>query len=98
MPLYKNISEDSFAIRPIRILADELRVYTALTAPEGKIALEWCRSILNRISIKGAGDIYEKDHCLIDLLNKDGDIVDDYVISERAFNYARVQLKFKQEI
>ena len=95
--LYKQILPTAFAIRPTRIIGVELREYGIFTAPEGKDTYNWVKSCLNRVSLCGAGKKHKEDKCLIDILDKDGDIIQDYIISKEAFEYMRRQFKFKLE-
>lgn len=93
--IYRPIPEEAFALHPVRIIGGKLREYTAFCAPEGMEPLTWVKSVLNRISICGAGKQYENDNVMFDILNEDGDIIGEYILSKSAFEYAREQLKFK---
>lgn len=93
--MYKPISVNAIALQPVRILYGELRSYTILTAPPDKDANTWLLAVLNRISICGVGYKYDKDHVMFDLLNKTGDVIDEYILSKNAWEYARKQLKFE---
>jgi hypothetical protein len=95
--IYKNIPKAVVAIRPVRIVGNELRHYTKLTAPAGKDRNVWVRSVLNRISVFPVGEDHYQDLCAIDLLDKEGDIICEYTISRAAFRYAQQQLRFKKE-
>lgn len=91
-----HLPEEAFALQACRIISGELRTYTAICAPGGHNSFKWAKSAMNRIAICGIGDDYEKDFCLIDYLDEDGDIIDSVDISKSAFDYARRQWKFKR--
>jgi hypothetical protein len=91
-----NLSLDAFALQPVRM--DEERntflYYEATTFPKNPYT--GCEMYLRRCMAFG----YLKDdgHGLtIDVLNEDGDIIQDYPITRDGFEYLRRNFKFKRE-
>lgn len=95
--IYCSIPKSAVAIRPVRIVGNKLRHYTALTGPKGKDRQVWVRGVLNRVSVCAVGKEYYSDLCALDLLDRQRNIVLEYILSIEAFNYARKQLGFKIE-
>jgi len=89
-PLDKN----AFALRPARMLVkkNEFRHYEATTFPANPF--NGCSMYLRRCF----GDLKEDDSNLsIDVLDENGDIIQEYPITRKGFNYLRMVLKFKVE-
>ena len=90
------LHKDAVALRPVRILHRnkkdaELRLYTAITFSVDP----WngCKISLWRCFLFGRPDPEESD-VLIDVLNNDGDIIQDFAITIAGFEYLRRTLKF----
>ena len=93
-----HLPRNVFALRPVRIIGEDLREYSGICAPEGYESFPWAKSAMNRIAICGIGEDYQWDNCLVDYLDKEGNIIDSVDISRKAFEYAREQWKFKRII
>jgi hypothetical protein len=85
----------AFALRPVRVdVANDCFIYyDAITFPGGP----WsgCEIYLRRCKACG----YLKDdgsNLIIDVLDCDGSIIQDYPITRDGFNYLRRQLKFQR--
>lgn len=84
------LPEDAFALRPVRIIADELREYDAITFPGNPRG--GCSMYLRRCQ----GQLLDDDSdCMIDVINKDWDIIAEYPITTKGFEYLRRTLKFR---
>jgi hypothetical protein len=89
-PLDKN----AFALRPVRMLTkrNEFRYYEATTFPANPF--NGCSMCLRRCF----DDLKEDDsNLLIDVLDENGDTIQEYPITRKGFNYLRRVLKFKIE-
>jgi len=85
------LDKDAFALRPVRMLVkkNEFRHYEAITFPN---PFETCSMYLRRCDLKDDGS-----NLLIDILDKNGNIIQEYPITRKGFNYLRRSLKFKVE-
>lgn len=90
--MHEKLHPNAYAIRPTRLIsADELRYYDATFFPNdpwGGIEIT-----LRRMWICESDG--HDDSLLLDVLNRDGDIIQDYPMSKRGFEYLREKLKFK---
>ena len=87
------LNTGAHALRPVRIIGDSLREYEAVTFPDNPY--QGCELYLRRCHAFG----YLKDdgsNCLIDILDKGGDIIQDYPITRDGFDYLRRTLKFRR--
>ena len=80
------------ALRPTRLINDEIRLYTATTFPQNPQA--GCDMWLRRLS----GQIVEQSDFVLDVLNADGDIVQEICITKAGFEYLRRSLHFRREL
>lgn len=87
---------DAVALRPVRldVKRDTIIFYEATTFPRNPWA--GCELYLRRCRAFG---FLENDDArlLIDVLNADGDIVQDFPVNRKGFEYLRRTLKFKRE-
>lgn len=91
------LHEDAFALRPVRVVRRknkdaELLLFTATTCSEDP--WEGCRSFLWKCFLFGR-PVMGKTNLLIDVLNKDGDIIQDFAVTDVGFAYLRRILKFE---
>lgn len=89
------LDKTAYAIRPVRVdrKNDTFIYYEGTTFPKG--AYEGCELALRRCHSFG----YLKDDgsdLIVDVLDQDGDIVQDFPITRKGFEYLRRQLKFKR--
>ena len=85
------LHEAAYALRPVRITRGELREYEAITFPANPIA--GCHLYLRRCG----GELRDDgSHCLIDVLDASGDVVQDFPVTRRGFEYLRRALKFRR--
>lgn len=89
------LHSEAFALRPTRINVskNELIYYDAITFPNGPYA--GCDVYLRRVALFGLSESRLSDVGL-DVLNKDGDIVQELYITKRGFEYLRRCLKFRK--
>ena len=88
------LDKKAFALRPVRMLINknDFRYYEATTFPANPF--NGCSMYLRRCF----GDLKEDDSNLsIDVLDENGDIIQEYPITRKGFNYLRMVLKFKVE-
>ena len=81
------IPEDAYAIRPVRIVKNELRMYE----PYIVSCLMWW----NRCRAMGMLDTSRESYALIDVLDENGDIVGEFGVNHKGFNYLRRKIGFK---
>lgn len=86
----KELHQDAFALRPIRVVMDEFRYYEAVTFPENP--WQGCELWLRRCEAFG---FLAGEYAVIDILDQAGDIIQDYSISREGFNYLRQKLRFR---
>jgi hypothetical protein len=86
---------EAYGLQPVRIIRDELRVYEAVTFPKATTRWSGCERQLRILRATG-GLKDDGSHCLLDVLNEDGDIVQDIRITLAAFNYLRRTWKFRR--
>lgn len=91
---FKALHPDAYALRPVRVVGDAIRTYTAVTFEPDP----WrgCAQMINRCrSLGWLGDADRNVARGVDILNSDGDIVQEFSISRRGFEYLRRTLKFR---
>ena len=86
------LDKKAFALRPVRVLVakNEFRNYQSITFPGN--TFQGCELYLRRCfdELKDDGS-----HLMIDILDINGDIIQEYSITKKGFNYLRRVLKFK---
>ena len=89
-----NLHPDAFALRPVRAVDNGFRYYTATTFPNNP----WsgCEMYLRRLLRFGSLGV-EDGTLVIDVLNENGDILQDFTVSRKGFEYLRRQLGFRVE-
>lgn len=86
-----DLHPDAYAIRPVRLIGeDELRHYEAVYFPNNpRSGIEqYLRQLLGDLTDDGSG-------LLLDILNEDGDIVQDYPLNRSGFKFLRSRLKLR---
>jgi hypothetical protein len=88
-----DLHPDAFALRPVRFLPREnkIRFYTGVTFPGS----EWVGCELQLRRCKAFGYLVEDSDVMIDVLNENGDIIQEFPISKKGFEYLREKLKFR---
>lgn len=89
-----DLHPSAHALRPVRIVGDCLRIYEATTFPRAPRG--GCEMYLRRCAAVG----YLKEDgakILVDVLDANGDIVQDFPLTRRGLCYLRGQLRFKVE-
>ncbi len=92
------LAQDAAFLRPARIINDDLRHYTPTAFENGRSGIERMLRILNATGHLmgypeegGRGDIW------VDVLDDKGDILQEWPIDRRGFNFMRSRLGFKVE-
>lgn len=88
-----DLDRAAFAIRPARIIRNELRIYSATTFPENPYA--GCHQILRMCESFG----YLKDDgadCVLDILDDEEYIIQDFPLTRNGFDFLRTKLKFRR--
>lgn len=91
------LDANAFALRPVRIVesSNSFRIYSATTFPNDP--WKGCELYLRRC--KAFGYLKEeRGDLVIDVLDKDGDIIQDFPITRDGFEYLREKLKFVVEM
>jgi len=85
----------AFALRPVRvdIKNDRFINYEGTTFP--KNPQSGCSLMVRRLA--AFGYIVKDSDFVLDVLDEDGDIVQDFSISRQGFEYLRSKLKFRRE-
>lgn len=91
------VHEEAYVMRPVRVVGEHLRVYAGTYFPKednppGVINMH-LRRMLGGVTQHGAEDEY----ATLDILDKDGDIIQDFAITKGGFEYLRRVLKFTWE-
>lgn len=93
--LGESLSPQAFALRPVRIDAkrDRFIIYEATTFPDDPF--NGCELMLRRCAFFA---MLAKDEAalMIDILNSDGDIIQDVPVNRQGFRYLRRIVKFKR--
>lgn len=84
----------SHALRPVRIVKDELRNFTGTTFPNDPF--QGCGLVLRRLEAFGMIADANADQW-IDVLDETGDIIHEVPVTAKGFNYLRRTLKFVRE-
>jgi hypothetical protein len=89
------LNSEAFALRPTRIneKKNELIYYDAITFPNGPYA--GCDVYLRRVALFGLSESRLCDVGL-DVLNENGDIVQELYVTKKGFEYLRRCLKFRK--
>jgi hypothetical protein len=92
--MMEKLDERAFALRPVRVLEAQntFRNYEATTFPKGPYS--GCGLMLRRLRITG-GLSEQQTNLILDILNEDGDIIQEYHLTRQGFEYLRRTLKFK---
>lgn len=87
------LHEDAYALQFMRVIKgkDEGRYYTPLYFPESPRSR--LAGFLNRLRLFNGGE----DYATLDILDEEGDIIQDFVVSRDGFKYAQRTLKFRVE-
>jgi hypothetical protein len=84
----------SHALRPARIVREDLRHFTGTTFPENP--LEGCALVLRRLEAFGMIADADADQW-VDVLANNGDILHEVPVTIKGFEYLRRTLKFVRE-
>lgn len=79
--MYKKISSDSYAIKPFMAVGGCPITYQSICSPQKSNPLEWVNSVLSSIPSDQCGDSLDGEDCVLDILNSNGDIIDEYIVS-----------------
>lgn len=90
------LSRDAVALRPVRMnrKRNTFTYYEGTTFPRDPFG--GCSLYLRRCDAFGYL-VRDEGDLLIDVLNADGDIVQDFPVSRKGFEYLRRSLKFRRE-
>lgn len=88
------VDRKAFALRPIRVDVknDRFIYYEGTTFPKGPQS--GCSLIIRRMV--AFGFIVKDSDFILDVLDEEGDIIQDFNISRRGFEYLRSKLKFRR--
>jgi hypothetical protein len=89
-----SLAADAHALRPVRMMGGELRHFTAASFPGGERA--GCGLALRRCEAFGYLAAQSQD-CWVDVLDSNGDILQEVLVTRRGFEYLRRTLKFVRE-
>lgn len=90
----EDLHPNAHALRPVRVVAETLRVYEATTFPGNPWA--GCELYVRRCrAVGGLKD--DGSRIVLDVLDLNGDIVQDFPMTRRGLNYLRECLKFHVE-
>ena len=88
-----NLDPRAVALRPVRALKDGFRYYEATTFPQNP--WQGCEMYLRRCKafgfLKGDGEI------VLDVLDKNGDVIQDFPLTRKGLRYLRKEFRFKVE-
>jgi hypothetical protein len=89
------LDKNAHALRVCRLLKskDEIRYYEPITFP--KDPYKGCELYLRRCEVFGYILTNSSSPYLIDVFDKEGDIIQDFEISKNGFKYLQKELKFK---
>lgn len=92
------LRSDAVALRPMRVFRTKTklktRIYTAVTFPDGP----WIGCELTLQRCMAFGYLVEDSDIVVDVLDENGDIIQDYSVSREGFKYLRRVLKLRVEI
>lgn len=84
------------ALRPVRIVGGVLRVYEGTTFPRGPFV--GCETAIRRLSATGGlADGEDCRYAVLDVLDEEGDVIQDFALTKSGFNYLRRQWRFQVE-
>jgi hypothetical protein len=86
--------ETAHALRPARIIREELHHFTGTTFPDGPYS--GCSLILRRLEAFGMIPSQDVDQW-VDVLDENGDILHEVPVTTKGFEYLRRKLKFVRE-
>lgn len=94
-PLASIVDPRAFALRPVRadVKKNDFVLYEGTTFPSNPQA--GCSMYVRRL--RAFGFIVEHSDFILDVLDREGDIIQDFSISKEGFEYLRRQLKFRRE-
>lgn len=90
-----SVDSKAFALRPVRVDVknDRFINYEGTTFPKNPQG--GCCLMVRRLSAFGL--IVNYSDFVLDVLDEEGDIIQDFSISKRGFDYLRAKLKFRRE-
>jgi hypothetical protein len=89
------LPRETVALGPVRLVGNDMRAYTVVTSKVAGRAFGWCHMMLRRARLFGLhGDHYEAQ---VDLYNRNGDIIGEVPVTEKAFKYLLRVLKCRWE-
>lgn len=88
-----DLNKNAIALRPVRIVGDEFRFYEAVTFPENP--WQGCELYLRRCGAFGHLVSTNDAYAVVDVLDVNSDIVQDFGVTRGGFNYLREKLKFR---
>lgn len=88
------LNKDAHAIRVVRAVGDSLRMYTPLTGKDDPF--RFCYVSLNQALILHRQPV-TNGYAVVDVLNRDGDIIQDIVITRNQYRALKMRLKFEWE-
>lgn len=89
------VPKDAFALRPIRVLKNgRMRVYEAVTFPEAEGGPGNAIHMYLQRGMMGEPGQTESD-LVVDILNENGDIIQDFLVTKTTFRYLQRTLKFR---
>jgi len=88
------LDQRAVALRPVRALKDGFRYYEATTFPENP--WQGCEMYLRRCAAFG---MLKEDggHIVLDVLDKNGDVVQDFPLTREGLRYLRREFRFRVE-
>lgn len=91
----KILKPEAFALRPVRVIGDGFRYYEATTFPQDP--WKGCELYLRRLAFFGhlREDGKEGQEIVIDVLDANGDIIQDFPVTREGFRLLRRWLRFK---
>ena len=97
--ILKHLNSDAAGIRPCRIMKnDELRLYTTLVFKEKVVGVERTLRILNSFGwLVGTPKSPLESDFWLDIMDKNGDHIQEWQITKDGFEYLRKKLGFNRE-
>ena len=83
----KTMSSTAHALRPVRIVREELRNFTGTTFPRNPY--EGCELIFRRMEVFGMIEVNRNADQWVDVLDVNGDIIREVPVTPRGFKYLR---------
>lgn len=89
-----DLDKRAVALRPVRVMVkqDTFRYYEATTFP--KAPWSGCHRMLRKLAVIG-GISSEATDLVLDILDEEGDVIQDFNLTKKGFEYLRRTLKFK---